>query len=219
MSATVLSTKKLLPNQKKTILDSGIALVEYNAIAIEFLDTKSEHTPIKNAIITSQNAVKYLLKNKIVIKTCFCVGKKTKALLEKNNYQVKEVANYGKELAEIVAQKYKEENFTFFSGNIRSEEIPKALKENNINFEEIVVYKTTLQPKKFNQQFEGVLFFSPSAVQSFMMENKQENGIAFCIGISTAEEAKKYTKNIIIANTPSIESVLEQVIKKIKDDE
>ncbi|PKP25913.1 MAG: uroporphyrinogen-III synthase [Bacteroidetes bacterium HGW-Bacteroidetes-2] len=215
MSATVLSTKKLLPNQKKTIHDSGIALVEYNAITIAFLNTIKADNPIKNAIITSQNTVKALIKNKIVIQNCYCVGKKTKDLLEKNNYQVKEVANYGKELAEIVAQKYKEENFTFFCGNIRSEEIPKALKENNINFEEIVVYKTTLQPKKFNQQFEGVLFFSPSAVQSFMMENKQENGTAFCIGMSTAEEAKKHTKNIIIANTPSIESVLEQVIKNL----
>lgn len=219
MSATVLSTKKLLPNQKKTILDSGIALVEYNAIKIEFLKTIKADKPIKNAIITSQNAVKYLLKNKITIQNCFCVGKKTKALLEKNHYQVQEVANYGKGLAQIVTQKYKEETFTFFCGNIRSEEIPKVLKENNIHFEEIVVYKTTLQPKKFKQPFDGILFFSPSAIQSFRMKNKLENGTAFCIGISTAEEAKKYTKNIIIANTPSIESVLEQVIKKLKDHE
>jgi len=83
MSATVLTTKKLLPNQKKTIRDSGIALVEYNAIKIELLDTIQVNNPIKNAIITSQNAVKALLKNKIAIQNCFCVGKKTKDQLEK----------------------------------------------------------------------------------------------------------------------------------------
>jgi len=219
MSATVLTTKKLLPNQKKTIRDSGIALVEYNAIKIELLDTIQVNNPIKNAIITSQNAVKALLKNKIAIQNCFCVGKKTKDQLEKNHYQVKEIANYRKELAKIITQKYKEETFTFFCGNIRSEDIPNALKKYNIIFEEIVVYKTTLQPKKFKQSFDGVLFFSPSAVQSFTMKNKLENGIAFCIGISTAEEAKKYIKNIIIANTTSVESVLEQVVKKLKKDE
>ena len=61
------------------------------------------------------------------------------------------------------------------------------------------------------------MFFSPSGVKSFSIKNKINNAIAFCIGETTANEAKKITQNIIIANKASIENVLVQVIKYDRD--
>jgi uroporphyrinogen-III synthase len=98
----------------------------------------------------------------------------------------------------------------------RRDELPEILKLENIKCKEIEVYSTGLNPREFPQEFDGILFFSPSAVQSFTAENQLKNTIAFCIGETTATEAKKHTKNIIIATKPSIENVIVQVAKYSK---
>ncbi len=215
----ILSTKKLSPVQKELLLNTGAALVEYDAIKIEFVDFKIADT-IKNVIFTSQNAVK-AFHNKIIgsgteenkVLRCFCVGKKTKTLLEKNGLRVVECAENALELGKIIAKHHKNESFLFFCGNKRRDELPKVLKEGDIPFKEIEVYKTIINPKAFDRAFDGILFFSPSAVESYMLKNKIGESITFCIGNTTAEEARKHTNNVIIANKPTIENVLVQVAK------
>jgi uroporphyrinogen-III synthase len=211
---TVLSTKKLSEPQRSLLLQAGIGLVEYDAIKIRSVDFEVEGT-IQNAIITSQNTVNALFEKKVQIKNCFCVGEKTKAMLEANGFEVNVITDYGKELAEIIVKEYADKAFAFFCGNLRRDEIPELLQKNHISFTETQVYKTELKPKKFERTFEGVLFFSPSAVESFTKENKLENTTAFCIGTTTAAEAGKYTKQIIIATKPTIENVIVQVVKHL----
>lgn len=213
---TVLSTKKLTISQRSLLLQADVGLVEYDAIGIELVDFE-ENDSIKNAIITSQNTINGLVDKRVQIKNCFCVGVKTKAMLEANGYQVKVMSDYGKELAEIIVNKFADTQFTFFCGNLRRDEIPELLKENNVSFTEVEVYKTILKPKKFERTFDGVLFFSPSAVESFTKENRLENTIAFCIGTTTAAEAEKYTDKIIVATKPTIENVIVQVVKYFKN--
>jgi uroporphyrinogen-III synthase len=212
---TVLSTKKLTEPQRSLLLQAGISLVEYNAIGIEPLEFEVNGI-IKNAIITSQNTVNALVEKNVQIKNCFCVGVKTKALLEANGFEVNVMTDYGKELAEIIVKEYADEAFTFFCGNLRRDEIPEQLKKSKVIFKEIEVYKTILKPKKFERTFDGVLFFSPSAVDSFVKENQLKNTTAFCIGTTTAAEAEKHTNDIIIATKPTIENVIVQVVKKLK---
>lgn len=212
---TVLSTKKLTESQRSLLLQAGIGLVEYDAITIDPVDFEVK-TKIENAIITSQNTVIGLVDKKVQIENCFCVGEKTKALLEKNGYKVKVMANYGKELAEIIVDEFADEFFTFFCGNLRRDELPELLLENNVSFTEIEVYNTVLKPKKIERTFDGVLFFSPSAVESFTKENTLDNNIAFCIGTTTAAEAEKHKNKIVIANKPTIENVIVQVVKNLK---
>lgn len=212
---TVLSTKKLTDLQRSLLLQAGIGLVEYNATAIEEVDFEAEEK-IENAIITSQNTVNALIDNKALIENCFCVGEKTKKMLEANGHQVKVMTDYGKELAEIIVRDYADKKFTFFCGNLRRDELPELLTKNKVDFTEIEVYKTLLKPKKFEHSFDGVLLFSPSAVESFVKENSLKNTTAFCIGTTTAAEAEKHTNKIIIATKPTIENVIVQVVKNLK---
>ncbi len=111
---TVLSTKKITEPQRNLLLQAGVGLVEYDAIAIESLNFEVNGT-IENAVITSQNTVKALVYKNIKIKNCFCVGDKTKELLEENGYKVKLMTNYGKELAEIIIKDFADAQFTFFA--------------------------------------------------------------------------------------------------------
>ncbi len=64
--------------------------------------------------------------------------------------------------------------------------------------------------------YDGVLFFSPSAVESFAQRNLFEETTVFCIGKTTEAEARKHTNNIITANRSTIENVIIQVIKHYK---
>ncbi|HZJ35546.1 MAG TPA: uroporphyrinogen-III synthase [Gillisia sp.] len=214
--STVLSTKKLSLSQKLLLLNAGIGLVEYDAIQIEFIDFKTGTRAFKNAVITSKNTAKAILKKDLKIENCYCVGEKTAAFLKENNFNIAEIADYGINLAQIIIEKYPNENFAFFCGNERRDELPAILKKNNVKFEELEVYKTSLKPKQFEREFEGILFFSPSGVKSFVSENKLDKSIAFCIGSTTASEAKKHTSNIIIANKPSLENVIVQAVKYFK---
>lgn len=212
---SVLSTKKLSLSQTELLLNAGLSLVQYDAIKIESLPFEVP-SGVKNAIITSQNAVRSILNSEFKIQNCFCVGEKTKALLEENGFRVIKMAEYAAELADYLENNNQNDSFHFFCGNIRSDEIPTRLKENNIALREIEVYKTTLNPKKFERQFDAILFFSPSGVKSFVAENTLGRSLTVCIGTTTASEAKKHTEKVAIANATSVESVIAKAVKILK---
>ncbi|WP_298542410.1 uroporphyrinogen-III synthase [uncultured Aquimarina sp.] len=211
-NSTILSTKKLSTAQKGLLLNSGIGFVEYNAIEIELLDVDFNRD-IKHAIFTSKNAVKAIQNSKFSIQNCFCVGENTKKLLEENGQKVVETAQNASDLGEIISKNYKNGKFYFFCGNLRRDELPLILKEDNIELEEEIVYKTHKRSKKFDRVFDGILFFSPSAIQSYVSNNFIDKSMVFCIGNTTASEAKKYTNNIIVANKPTVENVIVQAVK------
>lgn len=221
----ILSTKKLNERQKSLLLHVNASLVEYNAIKIDFVPFEVS-SPIVNAIFTSQNAVNSFFENECrpersrrVIGNCYCVGEKTKAALETSGGKVIKMSEYASELADYLVENHKNDSFHFFCGNIRSDEIPSKLKENNIPFEEIEVYKTTLNPKKIKTQFDAVLFFSPSGVRSFFLENKINGAKAICIGKTTAFEAKKHTENVVISDNTTVESVIAKAVNTLKNDD
>lgn len=216
----ILSTKKLQPNQKQFLLNADFRLIEADFIQIEFQPFQL-NSSFDYLIFTSQNAVLSVLKNENSVilkdKICFCVGIKTKQLLEENGFKVENSFDYADDLVDYLLKNHSDKKFTFFSGNLRRDTIPTAFQKSNIIFEEVEVYKTVLTPHKIDNQIDGILFFSPSAVQSYLKENPISNEICFCIGTTTAAEIEKNTKNIVIANRPTIENVIIQSINYFKE--
>ena len=214
----LLSTKKLSKAQTQLILNAGFSYVEYNAIHIEPLEFNAPKE-ISKAIFTSQNSVRTVLSKKIQIQECLCVGSKTKALLEENGQKVTKMTENASELGNFIQKSYQNETFYFFSGTIRRDEIPNAIKNSKNSISEIKTYKTTLNLVNFSQNWDGILFFSPSGVQSYFQKNTSHDSevdIAFCIGETTQSEAKKYTPYTYIANTPTVESVIAKAVKTLK---
>ncbi len=230
----VLSTKRLSVSQKNLILGAGFSVVEYDAILIHFLDFELPQQ-LENLIFTSKNAVQAFL-NKVRLKKselandkklpspageglgmrCYCVGSKTEALLLKNGFNVAKSAQNAADLADFIAKNHKDAHFCFFCGNKRRDELPQILNENQIRFQEIEVYQTGLNDKKFEQNFDAVLFFSPSGVQSFTLQNDLKDTLAVCIGQTTANEVQKHTDQYTIANATTIESVIARAVKVLK---
>ncbi|BDB52160.1 uroporphyrinogen-III synthase [Flavobacterium ammonificans] len=218
-STRVLSTKVLLSHQKQVLTDVGFEVLESNFIEVE---TKSfELNGIKdNLIFTSQNAVRSFLthpqfeKNKSGLqqKKAFCVGVKSKTILTDAGFEVVAYADYASDLAEIISLIYANGSYTFFSGNLRKETLPLALKNTGIEFNEIEVYETQLKPHKIKEAVDAILFFSPSGVESYLKNNTIKKELCFCIGETTAEALEnKHIKNIVIAEFPSVENVITEV--------
>lgn len=219
----LLSTKKLLVNQKQFLLNANISVVE-----ADFISIKQQKVAIEiineNLIFTSQNAVLSLVENLektdtldlLRKKNVFCVGLKTKALLEENGFNVIAYTGYADDLAEIISLIYSKEKFTFFSGNLRRDTLPEALSEAKVVWNEIQVYETILTPQKISGTFDGILFFSPSGIESYLKNNKITKETCFCIGTTTAEALENITNNVIIANQPTVENVIIQCINFYK---
>jgi uroporphyrinogen-III synthase len=219
----ILSTKKLEVNQKQFLLNANIAVVEADFISIHQKKITIE-TVNENLIFTSQNAVVSLIANLegseilelLKKKNVFCVGMKTKGLLEENGFNVIAYTGYAADLAEIITLIYGKEKFTFFSGNLRRDTLPEALSNNEVVFNEIQVYETILTPQKVTGKFDGILFYSPSGIESYLKNNKISKETCFCIGTTTADALENTTDNIIIANQPTVENVIIQCLNFYK---
>ncbi len=215
----ILSTKTLTDSQKKPLIEAGLELIEN-----DFINTKIKSFDLKNTneslIFTSQNAVESILQHPeletLKKKKVYCVGIKTKNLLAENGFEVIAYTGYAADLAEIITLIYKSESYTFFSGNKRRDTLPDALKEAGVTFNEIEVYETTLTPQKIKKTVDAILFFSPSGVESYLADNKLKNEICFCIGETTASALENKTKNIIVAEQPTIEDVIEAILEEYK---
>ena len=219
MSQTVLSTRKLLRNQRELLLYVGLGLVEIDFIMVNAIPYKTEKIR-ENLIFTSKNAVRAILDDErleeMKEQNSFCVGSKTADLLRKKGFKVIECADSGAELGAKIITHYKKEQFLFYCGKRRHAELPKMLNQKHVCLEEVEVYDTQLMTRKVDRVFDGVLFFSPSAVESFCSKNKLFGSIVFCIGKTTAAEAERYTTNIVMATKPTIENVIVQVIKRFR---
>jgi len=231
MNPSILSTRRLMLSQKELLLNAGFRLVEYDAISIEFLGFKAPKV-IENAIFTSQNGVRAYFKAKtpqMILKNCFCVGEKTMALLDKNGQKVIKMAKNGEELANFLVNHHKNESFIYFCGSIRREKLPNVLKSQKMDLFEVKTYKTVLNPKYFDQKWDGILFFSPSGVESYISGQKNgqihgkttsfddETTISFCIGETTASEARKYMSQVVVSNSQTVESVIAKAAKTLKE--
>jgi uroporphyrinogen-III synthase len=215
----IVSTKILSANQKQELLKANFEVIDAN-----FIKTENKNFELinvnDNLIFTSQNAIRSFFKHpnfeELKGKKVFCVGLKTKITLSEAGFNVVVYTGFASDLAEIITLIYPNESYTFFNGNLRKENLPNALKEAGVNFNEIEVYETTLTPQKIKTAVDAILFFSPSGVESYLKENQIKKETCFCIGKTTANALEKITKNIVIAGNPSIEDVIEDVIEEYK---
>ncbi len=212
----VFSTKKLSDSQAE-LFHEDIAVEDSDFIKIRFnrIPPKEVKNEIENVIITSKNAVESLLMSfsaaELKFKNIYCVGRRTKRLIEKRIGKVNHSEKNAKKLAEYLVENLKKEaEVTFFCSDIRLDELPEILAKNSIILHEVQAYKTINSPMKVAENVGGVLFYSPSTVQSYLLEN-EVNNIAFCIGETTASEAKKHFKDVKVAKLPTVESVIELV--------
>lgn len=211
----IYSTKKLSEIQKK-LLPTSVATEDSDFIKIRFnrIAPKVIKNEIDNVIITSKNGVEALANSftsdELNFKNIYCVGRRTKKLIEQKIGKVTHSERNAEKLATYLSNAIKGQEVTYFCSDLRLDTLPSVLTENGIVVNEVEAYKTMYSPSKVDEKVNGVLFYSPSTVESYMKENAA-NKVAFCIGESTAKEARKHFENVQVAKLPTVESVIELV--------
>ena len=147
----------------------------------------------------------------------YSMGNTTRQLVKKyfGEEAIAGTAESAAELAELIVEEDNSDDIFFFCGEQRRDELPDILRNNDIDVNEIVVYQTIQVKHKIEKTYHGILFFSPSAVQSFFSNNKiSDKTILFAIGNTTATEIKKYANNkIITGDEPSKENLVMEMIR------
>ena len=120
----LLSTKILSQGFKDRLLMHSFSLVEKSFIKISPIQNLKLADSNQAIIFSSQNAVKIAFSNSKIKpllegKKYFCVGEKTKCILEENGQKVTKMAQNSAELAHFLEKKYKNEAFSFLCGKRR----------------------------------------------------------------------------------------------------
>lgn len=213
---TILSTRTLKPSLVAKAKTHGIQIIEHDFIATRAVDFEYQDVASTECFVfTSANAIRAVVNTGISLndKKIACLSGKTKQTLQDYGVPITFEATDAQALAhKIVHSSIKA--VAFFCGNISREELPNALSEAKIAVHRIVVYETILKPHRVKQPVDGILFFSPSAVDSFLINN--ELGITtpcFCIGATTAGYVRtKTTASVQSVQFPSQEELVNQLI-------
>jgi hydroxymethylbilane synthase len=211
----IYSTKKLSEAQRH-LFHEKVQVESSDAIKINFnrIPLATLKAPIKNVIITSKNGVESILNNcpkeDLQFNNIYCVGRRTKRLIEQKIGPVKHSEKNAKALANYLVDFIEGTEVTYFCSNLRLDDLPHILTESNISVTEVEAYDTKYDAVKVDASMEGIMLYSPSTVESYIRQNKP-NAIAYCIGESTATEARKHFKDVRVAKVPTVESVIELV--------
>merc|ERR1712232_23470 len=128
----------------------GAGMADFITIRSNRLKPAVVKKPITNVVLTSQNAVNALLENFLItdlnFENIYCVGKRTKRLIERKFGKVTKAENSALKLAMYLAENLEKKEITFFCGNKRRDELPDILNNHNIKVNEIACYQTQLTP-------------------------------------------------------------------------
>jgi len=213
--ANIYSTKTLTTDQRLLFNENVIAeSSDFVKISLNRIKPQVVRNPIDNVIIANKHSVEALLHNfsaaELQFKNIYCVGRRTKRLIEKRIGPVKHTEKSTKALAEYLVEYIDGIDITYFCGDSNEDELSTILIDNNIKVNKVEVYQIKYDAEKVEDSVEGVMFHSPLTIKSYLKENDSDK-IAFCIGETTATEAKKKFKDVRAAKLPTVESIIDLV--------
>ena len=223
---SILSTGQLDPSMIRIALKKDIDLECIPFIKINSIESAQMRQEIlailskkETVVFTSTNAVEAVASCIGGIKpgwSIYCIEGATSILAGKyfGEKLINGKADDAAGLARLIEKEPGNKEIIFFCGNLRKEELPQKMKRSGKSLKEIIVYETTITPAKITKEYKGILFFSPSAVESFFSMNQVGNKtVLFAIGNTTAESIKAHCKNAIITcSVPEKEAVVKAMI-------
>lgn len=221
----ILSTKQL--DEPLSYVADGVTVFMDSSsfIRIEPVNDKDVKEAVSHfsrlsstVIFTSRNAVEAVathLNGHQPEWKIFSIGTATAKTIIRTftNSSIAGTANNAFALAEVILSN-RVQSAVFFCGDQRREELPERLSKEGVSLKEIIVYKTVLTPKKVEENYDAILFFSPSAVKSFFSQNTVPGDCTlFATGGTTADCIRRHSSNqLIISNASGKEALIEEAI-------
>lgn len=149
--------------------------------------------------------------------TIFCIGAATRQLVSRHFGEgaIADTAESALALAQKIVDRRGAGDIFFFCGDLRREELPATLREAGFRVNEVVVYRTKATPCVVGGRYRGVVFFSPSAVESFFsMNGVKPETILFAIGRTTAATIQRFCSYpVVVSEQPDAAILIRQVIE------
>jgi len=222
----IISTRKLEAADVNAMGSVGLRVTHENYISKkirlpEHLNKESFEAPVlltsKTAVAAFVQIIQKLGLDKKKIKV-FCLAAGTKQTALDNGLEPEGYAADAEALADLIINTSMIKKVTFVCGNLRLDVLPARLQSNEVVVEEIVAYTTDPTPIKIESVFQAVMFYSPSAIDSFLSVNTVQDAVAFCIGNTTAAHARKSGfDKIQVANWHTPEALTQTVIDYYKN--
>lgn len=224
-SLQILSTRPLEQSLLQKAAQNNMtvevqSLITTKPVACEKLKAEIAQLAQQHAsvAITSINAAKALtacMKSGFTNWNIFTIGTATGNYISEHfgGNRIAGTAENASSLAEIIIHE-QVKNLLYFCGNQRRDELPQKLSAADVQVQEIVVYETVYTAIKTNRLYDGILFFSPGAVQSFFSVNTvAQSTVLFAIGTTTAESIHAYSNNaVVVSMVPSADALVEKAI-------
>jgi uroporphyrinogen-III synthase len=211
---------------RKFIQVDPVSMKEFRKQKIDILN----HTAI---IFTSRNAVDHLFSICEELKIempadmkYFCISEQTANYLQKYIVIRKRKIFTGhrtaQDLIEIL-KKHKNEKYLFPCSDIRKDDIPNFLSENDFQWSEAIIYRTVASDLSDLEDvyYDILAFFSPSGIHSLFTnfpDFKQKNTRIAAFGPTTAKAVRDHGLTLDIEaplpNAPSMTGAIELYIKK-----
>jgi uroporphyrinogen-III synthase len=209
MSANVhiVSTRTLASKSVRKLIDFGWRLSVHDFITKRFVipENLSGESIGKNVVLTSQTGVEAFLQlisqlqlDKFAY-SVFCIDQATLKSAKDAGLHVKASAPHAVALAAEIRARKEIKEVTHLCSNRRRGELSEKLKSSGVTVLDVVAYQTDLTPVRIESSYDAVVFFSPSAIDSFLSLNPFVDVPCFCIGKTTESHARKmnYTDTFV----------------------
>lgn len=176
------------------------------------------HTNVP-VVFTSSNAVSAtaaLLNGIRLQNRIYCLSGATQqsVLRHWSQAQISATATDAASLAGLILEeKPVPEKVLFFCGDLHRPELPDALEKAGIGVQKLIVYRTLLLAQKQEQAYDAVLFFSPSAVHSYLQHNDPcPDTVFFAIGATTAAAIAVHGHTAVVSENPDAAALVQRMI-------
>lgn len=203
----IFSTRKLTSPRIAELVAQGweFRSTDFISKVIRIPDNFSPETIHKHVVLTSITAVKAFVQiaKQFNLNTddysIFCISRGTLEYAYGSGLDVKASAPNASLLADEIIRHSDVKEVTHVSSNLRRDELSEKLTTAGILVHEVTAYQTEFTPEALDFDCDGLVFFSPSAVDSFLSKNPVKNIPCFCIGQTTADHAllKGFSKTYV----------------------
>jgi uroporphyrinogen-III synthase len=216
---TVLSTRTILQEDISRAKSLGLDIRCTDLTEIIPVEFDLPYRPTDAIVFTSANAVRYFLAKPaadeyIKQKKIYALNGKTADELLKHRLQIIWAGENAAQLSETVIQSGAVSSVQHICGDLVLDTVSVKMKEAHIAYTPLVVYRTALQKVSLKEDFDGVMFYSPSGVESFFAANElSDKSVVCCIGDTTAEAVKRSAPNskIIISPLASLAAMIDAI--------
>ena len=220
-SLHIVSTRKLTSEIVNGLQVKGWRFSDHDFISkvIGIPSILKEEDISKCIVLTSMTGVNSFLQivkqlNLIVSDySVYCISGATRKYANAFGLTIRATAPTASALADEIIKDAGVKAVTHVCSNIRRDELTARLSNAGVVVNDVIAYRTEFTPILVDQVYDAVVFFSPSAVDSFLTVNSHRQVPAFCIGETTARHAKQkgYFQTYIPVD-PSEEILLQTII-------